>query len=137
MGGEYCIAAHGGAGFFGDPVEPMVKRSNFLSRISLPPISILKVPLRTPSGHTVVHVKQKMHSVERTRCPLFTYSMMLMFIGHALTHAPHCEHFSRSPAILARPNLDVVFSIAVIGHRYLQKALLSFKAKASRIAEVK
>jgi ribosomal protein L34E len=25
----------------------------------------LKVLLRTPSGHTVVHVKQKMHSVEQ------------------------------------------------------------------------
>jgi hypothetical protein len=80
-----------------------------LSRISLPPISNSKVLLRIPSGHMVVQVKQKMHSVERTRCPLFTYSMILMFMGHTLTHAPHCEHFSCSPSILVRANLEVVF----------------------------
>ena len=120
-----------------DPLHAVVMRFHFLSRISLPPISILKVLLRIPSGHTVVQVKQKMHSVERIRCPLFTYSAILMFMGHTLTHAPHCVHCSRSPSILARENLEVILSIAVIGHRYLQKALLSLNVKARRIAEVK
>ena len=60
-----------------------------------------------------------------------------MFIGHALTHVPHCVHFSEFPSILSKESLDVNLSIAVIGHTYLQKALLSRNAKASRIAEAK
>jgi hypothetical protein len=53
-----------------DWLHAVVMRFHCLLRISLPPISILKVRLRTPSGHTVVQVKQKMHSVERIRLPI-------------------------------------------------------------------
>ena len=99
----------------------------FLCICSNPPISILKVLSSIPSGHTVVHVRQKIHSVDKTLFPWFTYSMMLMSIGQFLLHAPHLVHFSFSPAILRREKREVTLRITVIGQRYLQNALLSLR----------
>jgi hypothetical protein len=109
------VAVHRPRGYERSLFNRLVIQFHPLCICSLPPKSILKVPSSIPSGHTVVHVKQKMHSVERTLSPLFKYSMILMSIGHALLHAPHCVHFSLSPSILRKANLDVTLSIATIG----------------------
>lgn len=65
------------------------------------------------------------------------YSGILMSMGHARVHALQSVHLLLSPSILNNANLELILRMTVIGHRYLQKDLLSFKAKARKIPEPK
>ena len=85
----------------------------------------------------MVQVWQRIHSVERTLSLFFKYSWILISIGHARLQALHSLHFSLSPSILYSANLELILRMAVIGQRYLQKALLSFKVNARIIPEAK
>ena len=110
---------------------------SLLRRISLPPRSHLLVMDRFFSGQTVEQVWHRIHSVERTLSPFFKYSGILISIGHARAHALQSLHLSLSPSILYSANLELILRMVVMGQRYLQKALLSFKANARIIPEAK
>jgi len=58
-------------------------------------------------------------------------------MGQALVQAWHFLHLFLSPCILYNANLEPILSKVVIGQRYLQKARLSFKAKARIIPDAK
>lgn len=110
---------------------------SLLLRSSLPPRSHLLVMDRFFSGQTVVQVWQRIHSVERILPSFFKYSGILISMGHARVHALHSLHFSLSPSILYRANLELILRMVVMGQRYLQNALLSVKARARIIPEAK
>ena len=88
-------------------------------------------------GQTVLQVWHRIHSVDRTLPPVFIYSGILISMGQARVQAKHSLHLSLSPCILNNANLEPILSMVVMGQRYLQKARLSFKAKARIIPDAK
>lgn len=96
-------------------------------------LSNLLLDVRLFVEHALTHFKQKIHSLEVTRILFLVYRAMSISIGHERLQALQSVHLSGSPSIFVLENLPPTFKKQAIGHKYLQKALLSFKTAANII----
>ena len=91
------------------------------------PMSNAKEIPRTFWGQVLMQVWQMMHSVEPTLWPFCVYSVIWISMGQFFSQAMQSVHPSATCLTLVSEKRAPILRNDVMGHRYLQNALLSLK----------